>query len=175
MERFIRKHIFLKYARTDSFDIKTTWYAGDIRRSVKGIRNYARFIDKRQIVRLELVLKRKKIKDLGIHPTLSNLHKLDLERFFDFRELDRGKLLKSYLWWSRKKYKKLGRDRTVKGRLMKNTISAIIANKGEKVMEYVQVLKQQPRYKKRYGRFILKLDDFNKLFFSKVKGRSWLE
>jgi len=175
LKKFIEGHLFLKYSRTNPFKFKTTWYAGDIRKPVRGIRCYSKSINKGKIIRLELVLKRPTIKRLGLSPTLSNLHNISLERFFDFREVDTKKLLNSQLYIIRDQLKEKGGKDSISGRIMISTIGGLIGSKYDTVMKSVQALKQCPHYKKSYGRFIGKLDEFNGIFFSKLDIKNCVE
>ncbi len=175
LKKFIEKHLYLKYSRTDSLSVGTTYYPGDVRKPVKGIRLYPKSINNRPAVRLELVLKRSAIKRNGLSPTLSNLDTLYFDKFFDFREVDMDKLLNSRLHRFRGDLKKLGGKRSLLGGLFVNTVNGSISRHGETVMDYAQALKQYPCYKKSYGRFIRKLPELNQVFFSKVNGQVWID
>ena len=167
---FLQSHLFLKYQKTNSFKKKTTLYTNNVRKSIKGIRLYPKpKKGKKEFVRLELQLKRSKIRELKLELPLTTINQLDLSKFFEFRYLDKDRLLSHFIWWARERIKKMNENgrRFKNGDLYIRQLESLTRCYGEQksFMKIVEVLKSG-RFcvVPNFSRFLVPFKEFNEYF-----------
>jgi len=169
LEDFIKNHLFLRYQRKPSFKYKGTYYTTNLRQAAKGTRLYAKRIGEELALRLELVLHRTVVGDLGLEWPLEDIDSLiDLNRFFDFRVLDEARLgnylvkqCKQYLRDSTKEADH--QDADAIGR----TIRAALLSGEDALMARLERLRRSPQIST-YHRFLCPMNDFNRDFSEAV-------
>lgn len=172
---FIENHLIIKNQKIASFRDRDTYYTTDIRGCDKGIRVYgAKFQYKR--IRMELVLKRSIIRELGLDLTLPNIDSVDLSRFFYFGTLKENDamdyLVKKY--GSKKDQSKIRRSGYEN--LVRRQLESFIGIKGYDkgtMMGKIEALKKTMGTN--YNRFIEPHVDFNKKFFDMVSRQKFLK
>lgn len=164
---FLRKHLFLKYQRNPARRFKNTFYSNDLRRSVKGVRLYPRPIDSelKNVVRLELEIHRKKIRDLKIpFPITAPDFDLDFSKFFEFRKIDWNKLI-AYL--VKKHWRLIGRINSKRpgcgDLILRQFESSCVTWADMPLMEAVEDIRSKPYGIKNFSRFFVPMDDLNAL------------
>lgn len=168
---FLKSHLFLKNIRTKPYSqYSSTFYTNNIRQSSKGMRVYLKTLkgDDKQVVRLELVLKRSIIKRLGLEFPLSNIDTVDLSKFFSFNFIDEERINKYLCWKHRKQIAEVEMRRKRFGggiikRIIYNGLRGTIGRE-ESLMEKVGMLKSK-EIVPNYSRFLEPLDGFNSDFF----------
>jgi len=166
-QEFIEHYLFLKYQRNPSKKRDNTYYTNDLRSSSKGIRVYPRPKDseRKEYVRLELEIHRRKIKDLRItFPIQAHHLDLDYRNFFEFIRLDTEKL---YNYMVKKYWKQMGdvnRRRPGFGQLvLRNIESWISCITYEPMMEAVEKLKSKDYGIPGFYRFLVPIVELNML------------
>jgi hypothetical protein len=173
---FLINHLLLKYQKSNSGMKKTTFYTNNIRKSVKGIRVYPKpKKGKKEFVRMELVLSRQKIYELGLELPLTTISQLDLSKFFEFRYLDKDRLSAYLIWWARDRIKKLNENKRFKnyGDIYIRQLESITRcyNGQESFMKIVEALRSGKFcVVPNFSRFLVPLKEFND-YFNKI----WIE
>lgn len=156
---FIKAHLFLKYSRdTIEVDYLRTFYLNDIRATrSKAMRIYQKPIEgKKEFIRVELVLKRDKIRKLRLNK-IEKVDELFLNEMFDFRTIDIEALENYFI----KKHKSIS---GLSSRLSKDMVKNIFVDK-DTLMEKVIALRRQNL---KASNFIQPLNEFNQIFFDMV-------
>ncbi|MFC1818429.1 hypothetical protein ACFL0B_04985 [Thermodesulfobacteriota bacterium] len=176
LKEFLDRHIVILYARTAPITYDNTYYPSEIRGKVKGVRIYGRpkFSRKKKFIRLELVLNRKKIKELNItFPITPDQLDLDFNKFFRFQRFDKDKFYRYLVRQESTKVRELYTPKSNKllhpikrkrAELYKRVVASWVEWFADhKMMTVINRLKE-PFYKtKSYHRFFIPLDDWNRL------------
>jgi hypothetical protein len=197
LQIILDRHLFLRYQRRPSFRWKTTFYAGDCRKSSKGSRTYVKKINEKNIARLELVLNRRVIKQLKIELPLRNINKIDYGKFFTFKVLIIDRIIRSLIRESKEAIMSLDKEDGMSGQLLAQQIVSwvrsllieypykkkilenikekdLILPGEEKLMEQVEFLKSKDRGIRNYSRFLRELPGLNERFRKALAGKQFL-
>lgn len=164
----LKSHVCLKNSKTKPCAYSwETFYANNLRKSDKGLKVYLRPRDK-EIVRLELTLKRPLIRRLGLEFPLSNIDSVDLLKFFSFSFFDEKQIRNHLHWKNRKMIDKYEKRTKGYGSLVRSMINSrlnCIIEKNDSLMEFLFAAKQTKILGNNYSRFIKPFDLFNSDFF----------
>lgn len=158
----------------------TTFYTTNIRKDSKGMRCYLKKLaENDKVIRMELVLRRKAIRKLGLVFPLSDIDSLDLSKFFLYKFINVDRIVK-YLHW-RYRDKIAGAEKKqiggFGGALVKahlNSMVNSIIDRDESLMENVDALKSSKIDDSNYSRFIEPLECFTSDFFTIASGDSFV-
>jgi hypothetical protein len=178
---FLKSHLFQKYCgkELEIVEYSTTFYTDNIwKTQSKGMRVYLRPKEgKKEYVRMELVLKRKLIKRLGLELTLRNIDSLNLDRFFTFKFLNKERISNYLLWQNKQQIKEAEERRKGFGGLMKCHIRSYLSclvDEEETLMSNVWTLKSEKGIVPNYSRFLEPLHVVNRDFIEKASDRKFI-
>jgi len=181
LKEFLKSHLFMKQQRSESGSCKTTFYANNLRRSVRGMRVYPKL--EKCCVRMELVMNGPLLRRLNITFPLDSIDQLDLRRFFTFMLLDQEHLRKYLIRCNRKQISESESDQRMPGMgrdlimcLISSWIrSAVEDDYGEaSMMKQVEILKSE-RGVPNYSRFLLPHEELQREFEKQVYGQTFLK
>jgi hypothetical protein len=120
----LKKHLFLRHQnkRHPSFSIKNTLYTSDCRKTSKGTRTYPKKLNGQNVVRLELVLNRRVIKQLRLELSWMPIDKIDFRKYLLFKELELGRIIAYFIRANREEIEKLDNMDGMSGQLLIRTI-----------------------------------------------------
>ena len=154
-----------------SFQIKTTYYPNNPRKSLKGGSLYPKYEIVGEPVRLELVLNRPILHKHRMEFPLSELSSLDLSKFIDFRYLDTEALRDYFIRENSEQIKAENERSPGYGNLIVQVIDSWLSNP-ESLMKRVERLKSKSTEVDNYTRFLHPLTEFNEAFMGAARGRS---
>jgi hypothetical protein len=168
----IQSSLYLKYQKSNSFNVKTTYYTNNIRKSAKGMRQYVKSAGREKWVRVELVLARRKIKELEIEFPLTSFSDLDIFHFFEFKNLSMEKILKYLIWKNRGKINTIG-DRSKKwenllDRQIESWVNGCLCYP-DSLMGKIEILKSKEKGIENFHRFLGPNERLN----SEVVPKNW--
>lgn len=172
----IKDHLYLPWQRQPSSD-DDTYYTTNLRRASKGHRVYAKKVDDIWATRLELVLKRTVLKRLGVEMTnaYSALMALDLRPYIQFRHLDFDGLVRYFRRCQPISVKQVLNPKRYNDQTESYLRSMLRV--GDKPLmfqiERIRGLSPTKKFSKNkkpnYGRFIIRDDELEALFFAKLE------
>jgi hypothetical protein len=130
--------------------------------------------DKR-FLRVELILKRRNLRRLGLEFPYSKINKIDWLKFFNFRELD-VEGLRDYLVWLQREMilEEFKKPRRLPGSgIVCHTDFSISMLEEMSLVEQVRYIKKI-LYVKNYHRFLKPLDPINKRFMETVTAQRFI-
>jgi hypothetical protein len=177
-------YLYAKNRKTKPLWIKDTFYTGDMSKAkstanrlyIKGI------AEGKKVVRLELILKQQKIKELGLALPLTDIDQVDIANLLNFMQLDMGKIA-CYQSSSCKKQiksynkKKLGYGSLIK-RMNLNWLDTCIIRKVREqpsFMEKIQFLKNMKSDIPSYNRYLIPFYELNNEFFEQIAKQHFLK
>jgi hypothetical protein len=173
LRQFFVDHLFLKHHRSEcrvvGNGLDSTFYIGDTRTGAKAVRLYPKDIGEREILRLELVLNRPLVRNLGVELPLKNINHVDPSKFLCFKKLNKEKLVNHMIWRHKEKTNRQARRGTLQVRLFENWASI-----GGPLMQQVIRIKRS-QYGRNYGRFFEDMEDCNETFYDLVENQSFLQ
>lgn len=92
---FLLSHLYLRNQRSKAWFYRGTFYANNIRKSANGLRSYVKF-RKKWFARLELVLNKGPVRQLGLKWLINGLECFDLRKHFTFMELDGDRIARTW-------------------------------------------------------------------------------
>jgi hypothetical protein len=178
------RHLFFRYQRSASRYWGTTYYTNNVRKCRReGMRLYPKSWDRepacRQVLRLELLLKREAIRRLGLEWPLEGCKWVDLlrgwDRFFEFRALDHDRLRRYLVRTSKEQIAAVEKRRKGFGGLVVQVIDGWVkgvVGAGGSLMEQVEVLKRKDYGVPNYSRFLQPYSALNDAFRSALVSTS---
>jgi hypothetical protein len=174
----IRKHLFLSYQRSESFNYKNTFYTNNVRKSTKGIRLYPEKITGGYPVRVELEIHRTKIKDLNIpFPVTDKSLEIDFTKMFCFRKIDTEKFIKAEVKKKKNRHAiAMANIRRPKmGQIILRTIEAYADHiDSDSLMESIEKLKDKDHGVDNYYRFLVDMKEETALINEAVKRQGFV-
>jgi hypothetical protein len=172
LKESIDRHTFLRYQRQNSYDFENdgTFYSTNVRRAVKGTRSYlGPKKGKKEYVRFEVELHRRKIRDLDITFPIRS-HHLDIEfsKIFEFRWFDVEKYRKRTFKWHRVQLSLKKKDQTRRSKMSYGIIVNLIEKRlnwitETPLMEVIDYLKA--RKIKDYHHFLYPMENENRIVY----------
>jgi hypothetical protein len=172
---FLENHLIERNQKKDSFRYKDSYYTTDIRECWKGIRVYSQKFQNNR-VRMELVLHRPIIRQLGLDLTLTNIDSVDFSKFFYFGTLRENDaidfMVKKYGGEINQSNPRRNKHKGLVRRQLESYIGVKGFDKGT-MMGKIEALKKT--MEKNYNRFIEPHEEFNKKFFNLASGQKFLK
>ena len=179
MRRFLVATTLMKNARSKPGSRKTTYYPGDTRKSVRGMRIYPK--PEVDSVRMEVTLKKPILKRLGISFPLNSLDLLDLNRFFEFKYVDQEQLGKYLIRRSKKHSGNINPKYLQYNGLFQCHVnswinSIVLDDAGDltPLMDQIHILRGENGVPN-YSRFLRPLTNSNVDFMKKINGQIFLQ
>jgi len=173
----IQKHLCLRYSRSKSGKCETTFYTNKIRKSPKGIRLYPKVIDNKDVVRLELELKGKMLKDWKIpFPVTDKSLNHDYSKMFCFKKIDTEKLMKAEIKKNRHDIAMADIESPQMGQLVLSYIEAYIdAVDCDSFMGGLEVLKDKEHGVNNHARFLVPMEKETALINEVIDRQGFLD
>jgi hypothetical protein len=161
LRHVLDKHLFLRYQRHPSFSVKTTFYSSDCRKTSKGTRTYGKKVDNQKVIRLELVLNRRALRQLRFDISWIPIDKIDFGKYFSFKVIDLDKITNYLIRLNKSEIKELEESDGMSGELLKRHIESWVRSRfiprnpfKEKFMKHVEKLKEKEKKIPNYIRFL---------------------
>lgn len=175
LQEFFWKHLFVKRNRGDSRfcgkGIEKSFYSGHKARNSKTMIVYPKTIDKKKVLRFELILDRPIIKRLGFDLRMENINNLDWSKFLCFKEWNYRKFY-SYL---KGKHKHQIKEKPALSQQLYMQV-AIGCEFNDLSMRYVMpaISRLRKRGHQRPQRFFDDMQEVNNVFFGLLKRKKFL-
>jgi hypothetical protein len=173
---FFHSHLFVRYQKSIPRRFKTTSYPEDCRSKVKGMRIYWKTDDgDRRFLRVELVLKRRVLKRMGLEFPLANIDEVNWLRFFNFQQLDVEALREYFIWLQREEIvEEAKKPKRGKGSfIVCHVDSAIDVLEEMSLVERVRFIRKS-LHGRNYYRFLKPLDRINDQFIEMVTEKRFI-
>ncbi len=172
LHRFLKRHLQLKYNRGSPClvgkGITKSYYSGHKAYSSKTTIVYRKVKERAKYMRLEIILNRRVIKQLGFDLTMEGVNDINISQFFCFKKFNYEKFFKHRKWLARHKLSGMSPiSRSIALRLLRGVEFP------KNGMVLISHLKQKGYL--RPQRFFNDLLKTNKRFYKLVKGKQFLK